>query len=160
MLLVPYVPTPYSVVVKMLEIAGVGPDDVLYDLGCGDGRIPIVAVREFGVSRAYCVEIRSDLIETAKRNARQQGVYDKIVFINDDLFKVSVKDATVITLFLLTSVNDRLAPKLEDELDDYARVISHEFKISQWREVLYATIHDDKVSHDIYFYIKKYSTQY
>lgn len=159
MLLVPYVPTPHSVVVKMLEIAGVGPSDILYDLGCGDGRIPIIAVKEFGVSKAYCVEIRSDLIEVAKRNARQQGVHDKIVFVNDDMFKVPVRDATIVTLFLLTSVNDRLAPKLEDELDDYARVVSHEFKITQWKEVLYATIHDGKVSHDIYLYIKKYSVQ-
>ena len=152
----PFVPTPLPVVRKMLELAGAGPGDVLYDLGCGDGRIPIVAVKEFGVSRAVCVELRHDLIVEAQRRAREAGVADRIEFREEDMFETYVGDATVVTLYLLTSVNDALAPKLERELSDGARVVSHEFHITSWRPLLLATIYDDGLSHNLYLYVKGY----
>ncbi|ABM81106.1 class I SAM-dependent methyltransferase [Hyperthermus butylicus] len=152
-ILVPYVPTPIPVVYKMLELAGASSDDVLYDLGCGDGRIPIIAARDFGVKRAYCVEIRSDLARQAAENARKQGVSDKVIVVNEDMFRVKLTDATIVTLFLLTSVNDALATKLTSELKYGTRIVSHEFRITKWRPLVYATINDGRVSHNIYLYI-------
>ncbi len=151
---VPFVPTPLPVVRKMLELAGAGPDDILYDLGCGDGRIPITAVKEFNVRKAVCVELRQDLITDAIRRAREAGVYDRIEFRQEDMFETRLDDATVVTLYLLTSVNDALAPKLEKELRDGTRIVSHEFQITSWKPVILATIHDNALSHNIYLYIK------
>jgi ubiquinone/menaquinone biosynthesis C-methylase UbiE len=140
----------------MLELAGAGPNDVLYDLGCGDGRIPIIAVKEFGVKRAVCVELRHDLIVEARRRAREAGVDSRIEFREEDMFETSISDATVVTLYLLTSVNDALAPKLERELADGVRIVSHEFQITQWRPIMLATIYDDGLSHNLYLYVKGY----
>ena len=151
---VPYVPTPMPVVRKMLEIAGAGPGDVLYDLGCGDGRIPVTAVKEFNVSRAVCVELRHDLLLEAKKRAREAGVEKFIEFREEDMFETKIEDATVVTLYLLTSVNDALAPKLERELVDGVRIVSHEFQITSWRPLLLATIYDNGLSHNIYLYVK------
>ncbi len=151
---VPYVPTPMPVVRKMLELAGAGPGDILYDLGCGDGRIPITAVKEYGVSRAVCVELRHDLIEEARRRAREAGVESRIEFREEDMFETFIGDATLVTLYLLTSVNDALAPKLERELKDGVRVVSHEFQITRWRPLMLATIYDNGLSHNIYLYVK------
>ena len=151
---VPYVPTPMPVVRKMLEIAGAGPGDVLYDLGCGDGRIPVTAVKEFNVSRAVCVELRHDLLLEAKKRAREAGVEEYIEFREEDMFETRIGDATVVTLYLLTSVNDALAPKLERELADGVRIVSHEFQITSWRPLLLATIYDNGLSHNIYLYVK------
>jgi cyclopropane fatty-acyl-phospholipid synthase-like methyltransferase len=157
-LVVPYVPTPIPVARKMLELAGVNSSDILADLGCGDGRIPILAAKEYGVKRAYCIELRQDLAKTADEKAAEAGVEDRVVVINADMFEFRVpQEVTVVTLFLLTSVNDALAEKLRNELRNGARVVSHEFRITSWRPLLHATYHDGRVSHNIYLYVKGWS---
>ncbi|WP_048191979.1 protein-lysine N-methyltransferase [Pyrolobus fumarii] len=150
---VPYVPTPPGVARKMLELAGAGPDDIVYDLGCGDGRILITAVKEFGVKRAVGVEIRRELVQEARKKIAAEGLSDRIEIIHGDMFEVDISEASIVTLFLLTSVNDELAPKLEKELSPGTRVVSHEFQITSWRPSVLATIHDEFTSHNIYLYV-------
>ena len=108
-------PTPPEVVQRMLELAGVKSGDVLYDLGCGDGRIVIAAVKRPGV-RGVCVDIDPERIADSKRNAEAAGVTDRIRFVEGDLFKVPFTDATVMTLYLMPDVNMRLRPRLLNEL--------------------------------------------
>ncbi len=151
---VPFVPTPIAVARKMLELAGAGPNDIVYDLGCGDGRIPFIAVKEFGVRKAVCVELRKDLASEARKKAIREGISERVEIREEDMFKTRIDDATIVTLYLLTSVNDALAPKLEKELKDGARIVSHEFQITLWRPFLLATIYDNGLSHNIYLYIK------
>lgn len=127
----PYVPTPRHVVMRMLELADVTADDVVYDLGSGDGRIVIAAAKEFG-ARGVGVEIDSQLVERARRRARQAGVADRVTFRQGDLFEVNLHDATVVTLYLWPDMNNRLRPKLQRELDAGDRVVSHSFDIDQW----------------------------
>ena len=123
-----YVPTSDTVVNAMLEAAHVSASDVVYDLGSGDGRIVIAAARKYG-ARAVGVELDADLIKTANRNAMKAGVADRVRFIQGDLFKVDLSDATVVTLFLSNSINLRLEPKLKRELKPGARVVSHRFQM-------------------------------
>jgi predicted RNA methylase len=157
-LVVPYVPTPIPVARKMLEVAGASNEDVLIDLGCGDGRIPLLAVKEYGVKKAYCVELRQDLARVASEKAFKEGVTDKVIVINADMFEFNIpSDVTLVTLFLLTSVNDALAGKLSRELREGTRIVSHEFRITYWRPVLYASYHDGRVTHNIYLYVKGWS---
>lgn len=157
--LVPFVPTPLYVARKMLELAGAHEGDIVIDLGCGDGRIPIIAVKEFNVKRAVCVEIQKHLAEQAKENVRKLGLEDRIEVINDDMFKVNISEASIVTLFLLTSVNDALASKLKEELHKGTRIVSHEFRITRWRPIIFSTVNDGRVSHNLYLYIIGYSDQ-
>ncbi len=150
---VPFVPTPEVVVKRMLELAGVGPQDVVYDLGAGDGRIVIAAVRDFGARKAVGIEIREDLVEEARRKILELGISDRAVVKRGDMFKEDISEATVVTLFLLTSVNERLKPKLEKELRKGTRVVSHEFQIPGWRPKVVETVFDGRVSHTLYLYI-------
>ncbi len=153
-LVVPYVPTPLPVVRKMLELAGAGPGDILVDLGCGDGRIPITAVKEYKVTRTYCIELRRDLAENAAANARNAGVDAQVIIVNADMFEYKIpKETTIVTLFLLTSVNDALASKLSMELKPGTRVVSHEFRITSWKPLAYTSYHDGRVTHNIYLYV-------
>ena len=156
-ILVPFVPTPLFVARKMLELVGTSHSDVLYDLGCGDGRIPIIAVHEFNVRKAVCIEIREDLAKKAKENVEKLNLEDKITIINDDMFNVDITEATIVTMFLLTSVNDALSSKLSKELRNGARIVSHEFKITRWKPIIFSTVNDGRVSHNIYVYIKGFS---
>lgn len=135
---VPFVPTPTVVVHEMLSLADVGPDDVLYDLGCGDGRIPVLAVMERWVRRAYCVEDNPVLARIARSIAEKAGVKDRIKVIEKDMFNVELVDATAVTLFLITSANEALRPKLEKELKRGTRVVSNVFEVPGWtpRKVL------------------------
>jgi precorrin-6B methylase 2 len=128
---VPYIPTPTEVVSAMLTLADVKPADVLYDLGCGDGRMVIEAARTYGV-RAVGVDIDAQRIKEANENARRAGVTDKVTFIQADLFDTDVSPATVVTLFLLPSLNLRLQPKLLKELKPGTRVVSHAFDMGDW----------------------------
>ncbi len=151
---VPYVPTPHDVVRAMLRLAGAGPDDIVYDLGCGDGRILVIAVKEFGVKKAVGIEIRDTLYEEALRNIRSAGVDDRAHVIKADFFEVDISEATIVTLFLLTSVNNRLKPKLEKELRPGARVVSHEFTIPGWRPERTEHVRDSNyLTHTIYLYV-------
>ncbi len=152
---VPFVPTPPPVVNAMLRIAKVGSDDVLYDLGCGDGRIPIMAVELFNVRKAVCIEIRDDLYKRALEEVRKRGLEDRVVVINDDMFNVDISEATVVTLFLLTAVNRELRPKLEKELRKGSRVVSHEFEIPGWRPAKVVIYYDGIINHKIYLYVKE-----
>lgn len=129
-----YVPTPQDVVDAMLKLAQVGPNDVLYDLGSGDGRIPITAAKTYGI-RAVGIDIDPQRIREANENARAAGVTDKVRFLNQDLFTTDIREATVVTLYLLPSLNLRLLPKLNSELRPGARIVSHAFDMGQYRPV-------------------------
>jgi SAM-dependent methyltransferase len=130
--LVPFVPTPLEVAEKMLELAKVQPDDVVYDLGSGDGRIVILAAQKFG-AHAVGVELDSDLYEKSSQRIRELGLQDRARIIHENMFDVNVRHATVVTLYLLTAVNERLRPVLERQLRSGARVVSHDFQVPGWQ---------------------------
>ncbi len=129
---VPFVPTPAKVVERMLEIAKVGPNDVVYDLGSGDGRIVIVAARKHG-ARGVGIDIDPERIRQARANARSAGVSSRVEFREGDLFKADLSGATVVTLYLLSSVNLQLRPKLLSELRPGTRIVSHAFDMGDWK---------------------------
>jgi ubiquinone/menaquinone biosynthesis C-methylase UbiE len=128
----PYVSRPQIVVDKMLEVVAVTKDDVVYDLGSGDGRIVISAAKKYGV-RGVGVDIDPERIKEANANAVQAGVADRVKFIEQDLFKIDLKEASVVTLYLLPEVNLRLRPKLWRELKRGTRVVSHAFDMGDWK---------------------------
>jgi SAM-dependent methyltransferase len=128
---VPYVPTPDDVVASMLRLANVHKGDVVYDLGCGDGRIVIAAAR-LG-ARGVGVDINPDRIRDARLNAKQAGVEDSVTFIQEDLFKADIRQATVVTLYLLPSVNLKLRPRLWSELKPGTRIVSQSFDMGDWK---------------------------
>jgi len=123
---VPYVQTPTDVVTEMLKLAAVRPNDVVYDLGSGDGRIVIAAARDFG-ARGVGIEIDPSLVALSNEQARKAGVADRVTFRSDDLFDVDLSDATVVTLYLSYNMNLRLRPKLFRELRPGSRIVSHDF---------------------------------
>ena len=127
-----YVPTPYEVVDAMLKLADVKKGDVLYDLGSGDGRIPVTAAKKFGV-RAVGIDIDPQRIEEAKDNARKNGVSKLVEFRNEDLFRTKFADATVVTLYLLPDLNVKLRPRLLAELKPGTRIVSHQFDMGTWK---------------------------
>jgi SAM-dependent methyltransferase len=126
-----YEPTPMEVVHAMLRLANVSAGDVVYDLGCGDGRIVITAARQFG-ARGVCVDIDPRRIAESRENARQAGVMDQIRFLNEDLFVTDLGDATVVTLFLSPEINLRVRPKLQRELKRGTRIVSHWHHMGDW----------------------------
>ena len=127
-----FVPTPQPVVDAMLELAGVTSSDVVYDLGSGDGRIVITAAKTYG-ARGVGIELDRALVEKATQNAAAANVGDKVRFVSQDLFSADLRDATVVTLYLLQSLNERLRPKLVRELKPGARVVSHVFNMGpEW----------------------------
>ncbi len=128
---VPYVPTPEEVVEEMLRIAHVGENDVLYDLGCGDGRIVITAAKKFGC-RGVGIDIDPQRIKESRENAIKEGVSKRVQFYQMDLFEADISEATVVTLYLLSKVNLRLRPKLFKELNPGTRVVSHAFNMGNW----------------------------
>jgi predicted RNA methylase len=129
---VPFAPTAPAVVDAMLELARVGPNDVVYDLGSGDGRIAIQAALKFG-ARAVGIELDRVLVERSRRTAADSGVADKVTFIQGDLFSTDISPATVVTLFLWPSVNRQLESKLRLELRPGTRIVSNTFGIGNWR---------------------------
>jgi ribosomal protein L11 methylase PrmA len=130
--LAPYVPTPQDVVDRMLALAGVGKNDVIYDLGCGDGRIPITAARRFG-ARGVGVDIDPLRIQEANANAKAAGVTSLVSFKLQDAMKTDVSEATVVTLYLLSASNLKLRPILTRHLKPGARIVSHSFGMGDWR---------------------------
>jgi SAM-dependent methyltransferase len=138
---VPFVATPEVVVRRMLQLARVRPGEVLYDLGSGDGRIVIAAAKEFG-ARAFGVEIRKDLYEQSTARIKDLGLSDKAAIINASFYEVPLTDADVITMYLLTTVNERLKPKLEKELRPATRVVTHDFEVPGWRPVVVEEVYE------------------
>ena len=125
-------PTPQKVVEDMLRIAEVKKGDVLYDLGSGDGRIPITAAKKYGI-KAVGIDIDPERIWEAQQNARGAGVERLVEFRREDLFKTNFKDATVVTLYLLPDLNLKLRPRLWAELRPGTRVLSHQFDMGDWK---------------------------
>ena len=126
-----YVPTPPEVVDAMLKVAKVTAKDTVYDLGCGDGRIVIAAVKNFG-AKGIGIDIDPERIKEAEANAETQGVKGKVTFKLEDLFEANISEATVVTLYLLPSLNLKLRPKLWKELKVGTRIVSHAFDIGDW----------------------------
>jgi SAM-dependent methyltransferase len=149
---VPFVSTPYEVVEAMLKLAQVGPNDVVYDLGCGDGRFVIAAAREFG-ARGVGVDIDPARIAEANAAAQDEGVADRVRFVQQDLFTVDLSPATVVTLFLLPELNDRLAPTLKRELRPGARVVSHRWSIRGWPPDESIVVDVDEVRHEAFLWV-------
>ena len=127
-----FVPTPEDVVQQMLKLANVHKGDVLYDLGCGDGRTVITAAKEYGV-KAVGIDINPVRIKESLENAKNAGVADRVIFRNEDLFEADIKEATVVTLYLLPSLNVKLRPKLWKDLKPGSRVVSHDFDMGDWK---------------------------
>lgn len=148
---VPYVPTHQSIVDEMLAMAEVKGDDLLYDLGSGDGRIPITAAQKFG-TRGVGIDLNPDRVKEANANAEKAKVTDKVRFIEGDLFQQDFSDATVVTLYLLPSVNLKLKPKLL-EMKPGTRVVSHNYDMGDWAPEKMKTIKTpDGVEHLVYFW--------
>ena len=127
----PYEETPPEIVERMLHLADLRPGDVVYDLGCGDGRIVIAAVRRRGV-RGVCVELDPARLKWAREVAEEAGVAGLIQFVQGDLFEVPIQDATVVTLYLMRPANMRLKPRLLRELRPGTRVVSYRFDMDNW----------------------------
>ena len=130
--LAPFVPSPETVVEKMLRLAEVKPGDTVYDLGCGDGRIILMAAQKFGAN-AVGVELDPDLYKQTSEKIKELKLQDKVKIIHGDLLKVDLTPATVVTLYLLTSANEKLKPNLEKFLRKGARVVSHDFEVPGWK---------------------------
>jgi ribosomal protein L11 methylase PrmA len=127
-----YVPTPHEVVDEMLKLAKVKKGDVLYDLGSGDGRIPVTAAKEYGI-RAYGIDIDPERVQEANENAKKAGVTHLVQFRREDLFKANFKEASVVTLYLLPDLNVKLRPRLLAQLNPGTRVVSHQFDMGTWK---------------------------
>ena len=129
--LAPYVPTPADVVDRMLSFAGVGPNDIVYDLGCGDGRIVIAAAKKYG-ARGVGVDIDPERINESMANARKAGVEKLVTFKLQDAMQTDVSEATVVTLYLLSFANVQLRPILEKQLKPGGGIVSHNFGMGNW----------------------------
>jgi ribosomal protein L11 methylase PrmA len=127
-----FVPTPQEVVDAMLKVAKVTKNDVVYDLGSGDGRIPISAAKQYG-ARGVGIDIDPQRIKEAQENLKAAGVGDLVKFMNADLFETNISEATVVTLYLLPSLNVKLMPKLMKELKPGTRIVSHAFDMGDWK---------------------------
>ena len=127
----PYVPTPWEIVHEMLKLADVGKDDLLYDLGSGDGRLVITAAKRHG-ARGMGVELQPQLVEAAIAGAEKEGVGDRVKFVAADLFETQLGGASVVTLYLLPRFVTRLVPKLRAELAPGARIVSHDYPLAPW----------------------------
>lgn len=131
---VPYVPSPQEVVEAMLKLAGVKSSDTVIDLGCGDGRIVVTAAKKFG-ARAIGYDLDPERIKEANDSAKESGVSDKVKFVEKNLFDAEIKDASVVTLYLLPGVNEKLKPRLLKELKPGTRIVSHSFSMGDWQPV-------------------------
>ncbi len=147
----PYVPTPIKVVHRMLKLGEVKSGDIVYDLGSGDGRIVITAAQEYGAN-AVGVELDSDLAERANARIKELNISDRASVMHAHLMEVDLSTASVVTLYLLSSSNRQLRPKLERDLKPGARVVSHDFQIMGWTPVKTETVEGDTRQHTIFVY--------
>jgi SAM-dependent methyltransferase len=152
---VPYVPTTEAAVEAMLKLADVKKTDIVYDLGCGDGRIVVAAAKKFG-AHAVGIDINPVRIKEAKENAKVAGVEDLVRFEENDLFEADIHEASVVTLFLLSSVNLKLRPKLLKDLKPGTRVVSNTFDMGDWKPEKEMTVGNDDeetyLSHRLYLW--------
>jgi len=130
--LAPWVPTPLEVAKKMLELAQVSSEDIVYDLGCGDSRMLITAVKEFGVKKAVGYEIRQNLYDDSIKEIQRQHLQNRITVKNSDLLDANLSEASVIVLYLTTRANELLKPKLEKEAKSATRIVSYDFPMTKW----------------------------
>lgn len=149
---VPYVPTRYPVVDEMLRLARVAKDDVVYDLGCGDGRLVISAAVKYG-ARGVGFDIDPERIKECLENSEKAGVQDRVKFILGDLFEADFREATVMPMYLLTTVNLKLRPKILRELRPGARVVSHNFGMDNWMPDEQSVVRVEDIAHDVYLWI-------
>jgi predicted RNA methylase len=145
------------VVQRMLELAELKPGEVLFDLGAGDGRTVIMAAKTFG-ARAVGVEMREDLAKRAMSVLHDNGLSDRVTIVNGDMFKVDLSAADVVYLYLTTSANEKVKPKMEAELRKGVRVISHDYEIVGWKPAKVENFVENPSlgypSHTIYLYKK------
>ncbi|HVP26709.1 MAG TPA: methyltransferase domain-containing protein [Candidatus Bathyarchaeia archaeon] len=157
MYLAPFVPSPPQVIRQMLLMAELKPGEVFFDLGAGDGRTVIMAVKDFG-ARAVGVELREDLVKKALSSIYEQGLQDRITIVNGDIFNVDLSSADVIFLYLTTSANEKVKPKLEAELKRGVRIVSHDYEIVGWKPIKVENFCENPnlgyPSHTIYLYEK------
>ena len=152
--LAPFVPTPMLVVEEMLKLAEVDKYDRVYDLGSGDGRIVIMAAQKFG-AEAVGVELDDDLFKESSARIVELGLEKRAKILHENMYKVSLRPATVVTLYLLTSVNDRLKPILERDLRPGARVVTHDFKVPGWEPKKSIQVTSENgISHTLYLYVR------
>ncbi len=149
---VPFVPTPLQVVEEMFRLAELKEGDVLLDLGCGDGRIPINAAVQYGI-KAYGVDLNPERIRESIRNAHIAGVDNLVEFYEQDLFETDLTDATVITMYLLPSVNLRLRPKILTYVKPGTRIVSHDFNMNEWIPDKDSMIFLEDESHTVYYWM-------
>ncbi len=127
----PYVPTPWVIVEEMLKLADIRGEDVVYDLGSGDGRLVITAAKRFG-ARGVGVELQTELVEMARIGAKREGVTDRVKFVQGDLFETDIREASVVMLYLLPRFVTRLVPRLRAELRPGTRIVSHDYPLAPW----------------------------
>ena len=151
--LAPYVASPVNVVKRMLEIAEVKPGETVYDLGCGDGRIVIIAAQEFG-AKGVGVELNPNLVKESRAKVDELKLNDRVQILQGDLLKVDLSQADVVTMYLTTGANEKIRPKLETELKTGARVVTHDFTIPKWNIIQEIRFRDDYRTHTIYLYNK------
>ena len=149
---VPYVPTPTEVVEEMLKVANVGKNDVVYDLGCGDGRIVITAAQKYG-ARGIGIDINPERIKESNENAKKAGVSDRVKFVQQDLFETNFSEATVVTLYLLPAVNLRLRPKLLADLKPGTRIVSHAFDMGDWAPDKIIKVQGNQTERTVYYWV-------
>jgi predicted RNA methylase len=157
MFIAPFVPSPLPVVQHMLKLADLKAGEVLFDLGAGDGRTVIMAAKSFG-ARAVGVELREDLAKKALSTIHDNGLADRVTIVNGDMFSVKLTSADVVFLYLTTSANEKIRPKLETELRKGVRVVSHDYEIVGWRPLKVENFCENPKlgypSHTIYLYEK------
>ena len=152
--IVPYVPTSLPLVEKMLELAKVGPEDIVYDLGSGDGRIVIMAAQKYG-AQAVGFELNDELYQESTKRIVELKLEKQAKILKEDFFEADLRRATVVTLYLLTSVNEKLRPRFEAQLRPGTRLVSHDFQVPGWKvdqTVTAAT--DNGLSHTLYLYVR------
>jgi predicted RNA methylase len=153
----PFVPSPFPVIQFMLKLADLSAGEVLFDLGAGDGRTVIMAAKSFG-ARAVGVELREDLAKKALGTIHESGLSNRVTIVNGDMFSVNLSSADVVFLYLTTSANEKIRPKLEHDLKKGVRVVSHDYEIVGWKPVKVETFCENPQlgypSHTIYLYRK------
>ena len=157
MFIAPFVPSPIPVINHMLKLADLKSGEVIFDLGAGDGRTVIIAAEAFG-AKAVGVELREDLAKKALSTIHDNGLADRVTIINGDIFSVSLSSADVIFLYLTTSANEKIRPKLESELRKGVRVVSHDYEIVAWKPMKIENFCENPKlgypSHTLYLYAK------